>query len=460
MHFTFKKRILPLILLAVCINVTVFVTSCASTNAVPDSPAGNKNDFVRKQLSNGIPVIYRQNRGSKIVVFRLVFEGGTSAIDKSLGGIEDLTLNLALHGTEKYPYETIKQLAFEKSFSLSASSGKDYSSAGFVCIQRDLAEVLSIFTDCILNPAFLEDEYSKMMKEVSVSIASKKADPSGTLGLAISKAAFKDHPYATSTSVTEETYPNINLTMVRGLHQSLLNAFRMKIVVVGNFSDDFIESFTGELEAAFGQIGRKAYSAPKIPKISHSSETVRTANEQAGDSGYIAGLFECPNRTDSDYVPFAIASMYLDDLFFSQVREKAGSVYSINTGVIGGKQLHGVISLFKASEKKEIKKQIMEAISSFSEEDISRKLEQYKNQYITTIFSSSQTAAGLASSVVSSLEYLGSETEYLNRTEIVRAVEAKDVIAAYKKYLEPVAKRNAVQWIVVDSEKNLNEYDF
>ncbi|WP_407425425.1 hypothetical protein, partial [Treponema sp.] len=67
---------------------------------------------------------------------------------------------------------------------------------------------------------------------------------------------------------------------------------------------------------------------------------------------------------------------------------------------------------------------------------------------------------GVASSVISSMEYLGSETEYLKRSELVEKVTAKQVVAAYKKYFEPVVKENAIQWIVVDGEENLKKYDF
>ena len=457
---SFNKNIFFLILAFVCFSLSGIFVSCGSTKNIDVSTLGSPEDFTKKQLSNGVPVIFKQNRGSKIVVLRLIFEGGTSNIDKSMGGIEALTLDLALRGSESYKYADIQKLEYEKSFSLNSSSGKDFSTAGFVCIQRDLAEVLTLFSDCIINPAFLESDFNQKMKEVSSDIAGRKADPSGALSNAISKVAFENHPYATTTSVTEDSYPNISLTMIKGIHQSLLNALRIKIVITGNFGTDLIENLVSELDSTVGQIPRKAYSAPKIPKIPVMTNTVRVANEQAGDTGYIAGLFECPSRSDPNYIPFAIASMYIDDLFFSQVREKAGAVYSINSGIIGGKELLGVISIYKTTEKKNLKKLIYDAIDSFSEDEITKKLEQYKNKYITSIFSSSQTASGLTSSVVSSLEYFGSESAYLSRADLVNAVEAKQVISAYKKYFEPISKQNAAQWVIVDGEENLEEYDF
>ncbi|MCR4823468.1 MAG: insulinase family protein [Treponema sp.] len=456
-----KNKILSSVFFALSfLFIGLAFMSCGSTKVeehVVESPV---EDFTYKTLSNGIPVIYKQNPGSKILVTRLIFEGGTSLIDKSLSGIEGMAFNLALRGSEKYDYKTISQLEYEKSFSLSAYSGKDYSTAGFVCIQRDMAQVMDIFSDCLLNPLFLEEDFNNEMTNASSSIAARKSDPNGSLAMELANTAFSDHPYSSFSYVTEESYPNINMTMIKGIHRGLLNALRIKILVVGNFNSSLIEDFTRSLEEKFGSLPRKAFSLPKIPKITVNIGSKLIANEQAGKSGYIAGLFECPSKSSEEYIPFALSLLYLDDLLFAQVREKAGAVYSINSGVIGGKELAGVISAYRVSGKKSFKKTLLDAIASFDANYLAENIEKYKNKYITSIFSSAQTATGIAGSVITSMEYLGSEKAYLSRADLVQAVEPRHVIAAYKNYIEPIAKQNAAAWIVVDSEDSLSEYDF
>lgn len=459
--FKYLKTILArTFLLSLALSLSLSLSSCGSTGNVETAKAAPVEDFTIKHLSNEIPVVFKQNRGSKIVVFRLVFEGGTSALDSSMSGLEDLTLNLALRASDMYSYEDIQHREYEKSFSLSSSSGKDYSTAGFICIQRDLSEVFNIFSSCMLNPLFSEEDYSRRMNEIADEISRKNADPSGTLGLAITKNVFKDHPYGTAGSVTEDSYKNLTLNLVKGLHTSLMNALRIKIVVVGNFSAPLIDDFTEKLERKFGGISRKAFSLPRIAKISVNNEAIRIANEQAGETGYVAGMYSCPSRDSDEYIPYAIASMFIDDLLYAQVREQAGAVYSINTGVLGGKEFVGVISAYRVSGREQFKKLILNAISSFDEEAVEKKLDQYKNKYISSIFNSSQTASGVAANVINSMEYYGSEQAYLHRSEAIRAVQPAQVINAYKKYFEPVAKENAALWIIVDREENLSEYDF
>ena len=124
-------------------SAILFISSCASTK-VPESDfyAANIADFRTEKLSNGIPVFFKQNRGSKVVVLRMVIEGGVGCYPSKdgvkLDGIEEFAFDLAQHGSKNYSYEDIQSLEFNKRFSITASSGKDYSTAGFTCIQRDL----------------------------------------------------------------------------------------------------------------------------------------------------------------------------------------------------------------------------------------------------------------------------------------------------------------------------------
>lgn len=443
-------------------SVVGFVLFCAvSCASVPNSFYNdNKDDFARMTLANGIPVVFKNNSGSRLIVLRLVFEGGSSVIPAELSGIEKMTLELMLHGSTAFSYEDIQQREYERSFSFSAAPGRDYSTIGFTCIDRDVDEVLAIFTDAVLNPAFSSVDFQNALTETADEIARTKADPSGALGLALSAAAFENHPYRSSVSATSESYPNITLDAVQQHHKSLLNSARMKIVVVGGFDAGLKDDIYARLSESFSAVADAGFAPPEIPALGADGGTVLVANEQAGAIGHVAGFFPCPDRTERDYIPFAIATMYLDDLFYNQVREENGSVYSIGTGIVGGKKILGVISVYRATEKAELKKQICAAIQSFSEEDIKKNLDQYKNRYISSLFGNARTASGIAASIISSLEYFGSETAYLTRPELVQNVRAEDVCAAYRTYILPVADKNVARWIVVGGAETLGEYDF
>lgn len=451
------KRILKYIGLAL---VAVSLIACASSSGAGTYYTSNAADFSTETLSNGIPVVFKKNGTGKIWVVRMIIDGGTPLVPTEKSGLEDVTLEMLQYGSERYSYADIQRLKYEQSWTLSASAGYDYSVYGFRCIEKYLDDVLDIFADSVLHPLFGADDFAKVMTEYAEDVQRTLTDPSGLLSVTMRKAAFAGHPYASSPSPTQESLQAITLDQVKLHYQTLLNANRLKIVVVGDVSASNQKKITEKLEATFGTILQADFAKPDIPALAVSGKTVYERLEQAGDSGYAFGYYVCPDRADSEhYVPYAIASMFIEDALFAQVREKYGAVYSAGSGIIGGKKMYGVISVYRASKPDHLLQYIYDAIDSFPDEQgVAEKLDQYKNKYITTVFSSAQDTTGVAGNVVSSLQNYGDPTAYLHRTEQIQAVTSAQVLAAYQTYFARSADRaangkpNPIRWVVVDKD--------
>ena len=438
------------------------LTACASNAGAVSASYYDANvaDFSTETLSNGIPVVFKKNGSGKIYVVRMIISGGTPLVPPEKSGLEDVTLEMLQYGSERYSYADIQRLKYEQSWSLSASAGYDYAVYGFRCIEKYLDGVLDIFADSILHPLFGADDFAKVMTEYAEDVQRTQTDPSGLLAVTMRKAAFLQHPYASSPSPVQASLAAITLDEVKRHYQTLLNAKRLSFVIVGDVSASEQKKITQKLEAAFGTIPAGDFTKPEIPALTVSGKTVYERLEQAGDSGYAFGYYVCPDRGDSAaYVPYALASMFIEDALFAQVREKYGAVYSAGNGVIGGKKMFGVISVYRASKPENLQQYIYDAIDSFPDEaGVAEKLDQYKNKYITTVFSSAQDAAGVAGNIVNSLQHYGDPTAYLHRTEQIQAVTAAQVLHAYQKYLARSAERaldgkpNPMRWVVVDKD--------
>lgn len=431
--------------------------SCASSSGFEKDVYYEQNikNFSSYSLSNGIPVVFKKTNGGQIFVMRMVFEGGTPLVPVDKAGIEALTLDLMLHGSEGYSYEDIQNMQYSTTFSMTSSAGRDYSSAGIKCLQKDLDTVLAVFSDSVLNPLLTKDDFDQFMLNEQENLSRTLSDPSGQLGVELERAAFGSTSYASSSDITEQSIKSITEDDVKSHHKALLDAGRIKIVVVANMDAAAQKELVEKLDRFFGGIEKGSYKSPVVSKIAVDGDDISLKNAQAGTSGYSIGFFDCPERYDSDYVSFAIALMYLDDIFFEQVREQAGAVYSIGTGVLGGKEMLGAISAYKISDNENIRSLIYKAIGSFPDEKaVEEKLDQYKNKYITTLFDSTQSGSGVAASIITSIEYSGKPDTYLKRSAEVQEVDAKSVVAAYRKYLAQDEKTalsspNKIRWITV-----------
>lgn len=452
-------------IVSLAVMMTVTVISCASNSGAKSARSqggsyyeSNAADFTTVSLSNGIPVVFKKNGTGKIYVLKMIIDGGTPLVPVSKSGLEDVTLEMLQYGSEKYSYSDIQRLKYEQSFSISSAAGYDYSTYGFRCIEKYVDGVLDIFADSILHPLFNAEDFDKVKTEYAEEVQRTLTDPSGLLSETMRAVAFKNHPYESNPSVTEQSLDAITLQEVKAHYQTLLNANRLKLVVVGDFSDDGQKKLAEKLEQMFGSIEAKPFEKPTIPALTVSGKNVYKQLEQAGDSGYAFGYYACPDRTNAaEYVPYALASMFIQDELFAQVREKQGAVYSAGNGIVGGIKMFGVISVYRASKPENLRQYIYDAIDSFPDErGVQEKLDHYKNKYITTVFSSAQDANGVAGNVVSSLQNYGDPTAYLHRTEQIQATTAAQVYVAYQKYFARTALRaangsvNPIRWVVVD----------
>ncbi|MBQ7157826.1 MAG: insulinase family protein [Treponema sp.] len=444
--------------------LALVMVSCASNAGAAKAKGAsyyesNAADFSTVTLSNGIPVVFKKNNSGKIYVVRMVIDGGSSVIPASKSGLEDAVLEMIQYGSEKYPYTDIQRLKFEQSFSITSSTGFDYSTYNFRCIEKYLDGVLDVFADIFLHPLFKSEDFDKLKTEYAEGIQRSLTDPSGLLALTMRKVAFEGHPYASNPSVIKESYDAITLDAIKEHYKTILNANRLKIVVVGDLAESVQNNLVEKLEASFGKIPSADFTKPKIPDLTVRGKTVYEKLEQAGDSGYAFGFYLCPERTSADYIPYALATMYIEEALFSQVREQKGAVYSAGSGIIGGEKLLGVLSVYRASKPENLQQYIYDAIDSFPDErGVAEKLDQYKNKYINALFSSAQDASGVAGNIVSSLQYYGDPTTYLHRAEKVQAVTADQVLTAYRAYLARSSinaangKVNPIRWVVVDKD--------
>ncbi len=444
-----------LIVLLAC--VILGLASCSSTKNTNSYYDANYGDFTQLKLDNGIPLVMKNTGRGQIAVVCMVIEGGTPLLTVEKSGLEDVTLDLMYHGSRNYPYEKLQQLEYETSFSVSTASSKDYSTVKFKCIDRDLNTALDVLADGFLEPLMQKDDFDQIMNLNQMQVQRQLSDPSGTLGLELQKAVYASHEYAPSSSVNEASLNSITLEDVLKHYDSLKDAARIKFVAVGNFSDGKDSVLFEKLNGHFGKLPRTQFKKPVISKIKLNKKTVYAANSQAEKIGYVAGYFDAPDRYDGDYVPFAIALMYLDNTLFNLVREQNGACYSVGTGVLGGKDMLGALSVYKSTKNRELKQLLFKAIDEFpSEKEVAEKLENYKSKYITELFSSSQDTAGVANNIVVSLEYADEPYRYLSRPGEILKVNPAQVMSAYRKYIAP----KKISWVVVSGEEELKEFDF
>lgn len=424
----------------------------------------NIGDFETRTLSNGIRLYAKRNRTNRVLNLKLVVLGGSSVVPPAKAGLEGMTLALLSRGSEAYDYPVILDAEYRSSSSISYSAGYDYSSYDLNCIDTYLPELLDIYLDGFLRPAFRPERFEDVRNEAAQAQEARMGDPDQRARYLGTQAIFSGHPYASDPAGTPESLEAVTLEDVRAHHQTLLNADRIFLAAVGDFD---VDALAAKLETALGGIPRKGPAAPVTAPPATSGHPILEAHPASEGVAYIQGYFRIPGRQDRDYVPFALAADMLDDLMFNVVREKYGACYSVGTIFRPAAASYGILWIYQASDIEGIRRYVKEAADYLADGKLIRskdpgtgryvlasvedRLPAYRNKYVNAVFANQRTNSDIAAQVVRSVVYAGDPADYLLTPDRVAAVTPADIRRVYKTWFLDQSFR----WVIVSDEAGL-----
>lgn len=423
----------------------------------------NIGDFETRTLSNGIKLYVKKNRTNRVLNLKLVVLGGSSVVPRAKAGLDGMTLSLLSRGSSAYPYERILDVEYRTSSSISHSSGYDYSSYDLNCIDTYLPELLDIYLDGFLRPAFRPERFEDVRNEAAQAQESRMGDPDQRARYLGTQAIFAGHPYASDPAGTPESLEAVTLEDVKAHHGTLLNADRIFLAAVGDFD---VDALAAKLESALGAIPKKGPVTTVSAPPATSGPPILEAHPASEDVAYIQGYFRIPGRQDKDYVPFALAADMLDDLMFNVVREKYGACYSVGAIFRPAAASYGILWIYQASDIEGIRKYVKEAADYLTQGKLIRskdpsgqyvlasvedRLPAYRSKYVNAVFANQRTNSDIGAQVVRSVVYAGDPADYLRTPDRIAAVTPADIRRVYKTWFLDQSFR----WVIVSDEAGL-----
>ncbi len=458
---------------AIFLFSAVLFVSCATdgtkTSAAHDAfYQENISTFETRTLGNGIPLIVKNNPGSRILDLRIIVSGGTALVPVEKSGLEAVVFTLMAHGSQSYSYPEIMETTYETSSAIGGGSAADFSVFEMECIDSHFDRLFPVFMDSFLNPLFSETEFTNVINSFTQSVESRLSSPSSLVHEMGMDIICRGHPYQSRVMPTRASVMNISIDDVKEHHRTLLSAERIAVIAVGNYD---IGTLYDDLNGTLGTLPAGSFTPAGIPPFVIGGPFAIAASPSARDIAYVDGFFSAPGQNDPDYIPFSIAAMMLDDIMFNIVREKYGAVYSIGTGYLPGKASAGYIWAYQVLNMENLKQYIDEALSvmengsiilrkdeqtgEFVYGPIEAKLEGYKNKLVNSIFASAGTNSGTASMMTNGFVYLDDPADYLSLTERIQAVTSEDVQNAFDTYFTGVP----MQWTAVTDEASIPRFD-
>lgn len=211
-------------------------------------------------LDNGLTVFFYKNSELPLVSFRLLIKGAGSAFEpQGLDGLANFTADLLLKGTKTMDAEAIAEALDFMGARLDMSAAEEYATASGECLSEHLARLLQIAADCLISPAFKEDEYKKELARKIDTLKAVKDNPGQALRLYFRKAYFADQPFGHISIGTESSWQKMTLAEIKKFYSA---RFRPDMAIMAVVGDVDKEKLLGILKSTINQWPKPVAPAP------------------------------------------------------------------------------------------------------------------------------------------------------------------------------------------------------
>lgn len=293
----------------------------------------------------GLRVIVCEDHSLPDLNISLAALGGTRWEPAELAGAGNLLAEMLDRGTAGRSKLKIAEEAEGLGANLSVFSGHNSFGVNVSGLKQDAAQLLDLASDCMLRPAFPQDELEKLKADVTQQIAEEDESLLTLDNKILRPLLFGSHPYARQVVGTAETEAKVTVTDLGKMHQSWVHPENLAVGIVGDIT---ALQALGLVRANLGALKPGEFRAPGVPAMPELTETKEGQGEKPNITGAILTLaFRVPGLKSAERETLDLMAGLLSGSggrLYTALREKQGLAYDV--GVYNDCQLDGGAFVF------------------------------------------------------------------------------------------------------------------
>ncbi|MCI0669835.1 MAG: insulinase family protein [Myxococcaceae bacterium] len=191
-----------------------------------------------EQLPSGAQVVVREERAVPLVAMRAVFPGGLRYETPQDNGITTLLARMLTRGTATRDAEDITAEVDALSGSVSGAGGRNSVSLRAECLSRHFTRGFALVADCLLHPAFPEEELARERRLLLQDIHTREDKPASMAFDLFAKTLWERHPYRLHTHGEQHTVEALTREALQGYHARHMDPSQLTLAVVGDVDTD------------------------------------------------------------------------------------------------------------------------------------------------------------------------------------------------------------------------------
>jgi zinc protease len=304
------------------------------------NPVVNVPKLWSTELPNNGDIIGTREAEMPIINISIELKGGIliDANNPTKQGLANLFATMMNEDTKNYTAEAFTTELQKLGSDINVNAGLDATNISLRCLKKNLKPTLALLEERILRPEFKETTFKTKKNRTIQNVKNALNQPSYIASTIFEKLMNGDNIMGWTSSGTETTLNNIELSDIQNYYKNNLNYNETKIVVVGDVSKEEIIAHLKFLE----QLPNKQITLPTIPAAPKAKTTqiyfvdVPNAAQTEFRIGYVTNL---KYDATGDYYKSTIVNYPLGGAFNSRVnlylREDKGWTYGARCGYKG-----------------------------------------------------------------------------------------------------------------------------
>ena len=211
-------------------------------------------DLYRLYFDNGAELLGTVSSETPTVQLEIRFPAGERYVKPGKEGLANLTASMMQEATTDSSLEELQARLDKLGSTISINAGNYTTSIAVSSLEKNLTETLTIVEEVLFKPAFREQDFSRIKKQMLEGLVYQHQKPSWLASQATRQVLFSGSVYQRPSDGTEASVAELTLEDVKAFYKQHYTPQGAQIVIVGDINKRkvkqelaFIENWQGEV---------------------------------------------------------------------------------------------------------------------------------------------------------------------------------------------------------------------
>ncbi|MBM4017001.1 MAG: insulinase family protein [Planctomycetes bacterium] len=199
----------------------------------PAAAQAGRPQVIARVLGNGVRLLLCPVEGHPGVSIQMFMRGGLSVETEAEAGISSFMARMLLKGTPRRRAADVAQALDAMGAEMTASAGRNTLYVSARCLSEDFEKTFDLAADCLLRPAFPQDELQRLRELVLAELAHMEDTPHGEAQLYFHRVFFQDSPYRFPVQGTPDSVKTLTRERLQAWHKKYVAGNNLVVAVFG-----------------------------------------------------------------------------------------------------------------------------------------------------------------------------------------------------------------------------------